>query len=41
MLKTKISSKMENNKIIPTKQIKDKKLKKKLRTSNFCTIWKF
>ena len=32
--------KLENNKIIPTKQINDEKLKKKLRILNFCAIRK-
>ena len=32
---------MKHNKIIPTKPIPDDKLKKKLRTLNFCAIWQF
>ena len=35
MLKTKISGKMEHNKIIPTKQIKDEKLKKEIENFKF------
>ncbi len=32
--------KMVGNKIIPTEQINDEKIKKKLKTSSFCAIWK-
>ena len=32
---------MKHNKIFPTKPIPDDKLKKKLKTSNFCAIWQF
>ena len=41
MLKTKISGKMEHNKIIPTKQIKDEKLKRKSKTLNFVQYGNF
>ena len=36
-----ISRKMEHNRIIPTKPILDEKLKEKLKTLSFCTIWQF
>ena len=32
---------MINNKIIPTEEIKDEKLKRKLKTLSFCAIWQF
>ena len=33
--------KMKNNKIIPNEEIKDEKLKRKLKTLSFCAIWQF
>ena len=33
--------KIINNKIIPTVKIKDEKLKRKLKTLSFCSIWEF
>ena len=37
----KVSCENENNKIIPNEEIKDEKLKRKLKTLSFCAIWQF